>query len=75
MGKVKGWLMSMEEDALWMSRDSWIARHGTWHMSVYDDVQENLKKDENAMQRLAAEAKADMMASIQRLDDILHGRV
>jgi len=39
MGKVKSWLMGMEEDATWMSRDSWAAEHGAMNLQVYDDVQ------------------------------------
>ena len=27
MGKVSDWLIGMEEDAAWMSRDSWAAEH------------------------------------------------
>ena len=38
MGKVKSWLMGMEEDAMWMSRDSWAAEHGAMNLQVYDDV-------------------------------------
>jgi len=41
MGKVKGWLMDMQEDAMWMSRDSWAARHGAHNLDVYDEAVEH----------------------------------
>ena len=40
MGKVKAWLMDMEEDAMWMSRDSWAARHGAHNLTVYDEARD-----------------------------------
>ena len=40
MGKVKAWLMDMEEDAMWMSRDSWAARHGSHNLDVFDKARD-----------------------------------
>ncbi len=40
MGKVKSWLMGMEEDAMWMSRDSWAAEHGAMNLQVYDTARD-----------------------------------
>lgn len=41
MGKVKAWLMDMQEDALEMSRDAWIEKHGASNAAVFDEVQQN----------------------------------
>lgn len=68
MGKVKGWLMTMEEDAMWMSRDSWIARHGSTHVSVFDDVQAELEG------RQVQEAREMVQEQIDRLEAIFSGR-
>lgn len=38
MGKVKDWLMGMEEDATCMSLDEWISKHGEWNKTVYETV-------------------------------------
>ncbi len=40
MGKVKAWLMDMEEDAMGMSRDSWAARHGSHNLDVFDKARD-----------------------------------
>jgi hypothetical protein len=40
MGKVKAWLMDMEEDAMWMSRDSWAGRHGSHNLDVFDKARD-----------------------------------
>ena len=60
--------MTMEEDALWMSRDSWIARHGSTHVSVYDDVQDELQG------RQVQEAREMVQEQIDRLEAIFSGR-
>jgi len=38
MGRVKDWLMGMEEDATCMSLDEWISKHGEWNKTVYETV-------------------------------------
>ena len=38
MGKVKAWLMDMEEDAMDMSREAWVAKHGMSCVRVWEDV-------------------------------------
>ena len=40
MGKVKAWLMEMEEDAAEMTRDEFIAKHGEYQMDIWDRVNE-----------------------------------
>ena len=38
MGKVKRWLMEMEEDALIMPLDEWINKHGETQKHVYVSI-------------------------------------
>ena len=38
MGKVKNWLMGMEEDASYMSLDEWTDKHGEWNKMVYESI-------------------------------------
>ena len=38
MGKVKAWLMDMEEDAMDMSREAWVEKHGKSCVKVWEDV-------------------------------------
>ena len=38
MGKVKDWLMDMEEDASWMSINEWLDKHGRSNEEVYETI-------------------------------------
>lgn len=38
MGKVKNWLMEMEEDACEMTRKEFIKKHGEHNIDVFDTV-------------------------------------
>jgi len=38
MGKVKDWLMGMEEDAVWMSLDEFLDKHGRSNQDVYEAI-------------------------------------
>ena len=38
MGKVKEWLMKLEEDAAEMTRDEFIDRHGEYEADIWDRV-------------------------------------
>ena len=42
MGRVKDWVIGMQEDASWMSRDSWAAKHGAQNLDVYDRTQREM---------------------------------
>ena len=42
MGKVKDWLMEMEEDATIMSRKSWLEMHGKNKEYIFDRIQAEL---------------------------------
>ena len=42
MGRVKSWLMDMEEDAQYLSREDWIEKHGENQIDTYDEVQQEL---------------------------------
>jgi hypothetical protein len=37
MGRVSDWILGMQEDAEWMSRDVFVRVHGISNVSVYDD--------------------------------------
>lgn len=38
MGRVKEWLMDMEEDAMFMSQEEWCAKHGESVIEVYHEA-------------------------------------
>ena len=40
MSKTGQWVLGMQEDAQFLSRDSWAAKHGATHLRLYDEVQE-----------------------------------
>ncbi len=40
MGRVKDWIIGMEEDAMSMSRESWAEKHGAHNLSVFDEARE-----------------------------------
>ena len=67
MGKVKDWLIGMQEDAMWMSRDSWAAKHGASNLRVYDEVQEEM-----AGQR--APSPEMLQEQIDRIEEIFGGK-
>ena len=39
-GKVKAWLMEMEEDAAEMTRDEFMDKHGEYQLDIWDRVNE-----------------------------------
>lgn len=45
MGRFKDWLIEMEQDAVDMSRDEWMAKHGETIVEVYDDIQRKIQGD------------------------------
>ena len=45
MGRVKDWMIEMQEDAVDMSRDEWMTKHGETVVEVYDDVQRHIQGD------------------------------
>jgi len=46
MGKVKDWVIEMEQDALDMSREEWTDKHGESAVEVYNKIQAELKLGE-----------------------------
>jgi hypothetical protein len=40
MGKVKAWLMDMEEDAMSMTREEWCEKHGESLIEVYNEARQ-----------------------------------
>ena len=45
MGKVKDWLIEMQEDAAEMSREEWMKKHGESAVEVYNDVERAIQGD------------------------------
>lgn len=46
MGKVKSWMMEMQEDALHMDKDSWIELHGEYYVALWEEAQmERIEND------------------------------
>ena len=45
MGKIKDWVIQMEEDAAELTRDAWIKEHGEEHAVVYDHEQSEVDPD------------------------------
>ena len=41
MGKVKDWLIEMQEDAVCMTREEWVDKHGESVIDVYNDLNRN----------------------------------
>ena len=73
MGKVSDWLIGMEEDAAWMSRDSWAAKHGASNLRVYDEVQEDMTGQRSPRRR---DETAEMLQEqINRLEEIFRGKI
>jgi len=46
MGKVKDWLIEMEEDASCMTREEWMTKHGETVVDVYDEFKRKEYIDE-----------------------------
>ena len=50
MGKVKAWLMDMEEDAMDMSREAWVEKHGMSCVKVWEDVRRLMELEQLEVQ-------------------------
>ena len=49
MGKVKQWLMQMEEDAAEMSKLMFCLKHGAVHQDIWHRIEEEKKKIDDGM--------------------------
>ena len=45
MGKIKDWVIQMEEDAAELTRDAWIKEHGEENVAIYDHEQSEVDPD------------------------------
>ena len=45
MGKVKDWVIEMEEDATTLTRDEWVEKHGETVIEFYDDFKRRQDND------------------------------
>lgn len=73
MGKVSDWLIGMEEDAAWMSRDSWAAKNGAQNLRVYDEVQEDMTGQRSPRRR--DETPEMLQEQINKLEEIFRGKI
>lgn len=39
MGKVKDMLIQMEEDAIWMPKESWVYQYGGDYIEIWEEAQ------------------------------------
>ena len=53
MGKVKAWVMDMEEDAEVLTAQEFVEKHGERHIDVWSKIQWELGKDNFDEQYLA----------------------
>lgn len=52
MGRVKDWLIEMEENALDMTREEWVSNYGADLIKIYEDVN-NAANDEKRAERVS----------------------
>ena len=45
MSKIGTWVLEMQEDALWCSREVFIRKHGVAQADVWDEVQRQMDED------------------------------
>lgn len=60
MGKLKAWLMQLEDDALYMTREEFLEAHGEFNIGVWTRVQackelEQLGVDDGKIYKLSQE--------------------
>lgn len=48
MGRVKDWLIGMEEDAIDMTREEWITNYGVDYVKIYEEVNDAKSDSEGA---------------------------
>ena len=53
MGKIKAWVMGMEEDAEVLTAQEFMKKHGSRHLDIWSKVQWELGKDNIDEQYLA----------------------
>jgi len=77
MGKVSDWLIGMQEDAAWMSRDSWAAKNGAQNLRVYDEVQDSIAGLAKSAVSMAGDRSATpemLQEQINKLEEIFRGK-
>ena len=45
MSKIGNWVLEMQEDAQWCSREVFIRKHGITQADVWDEVQRQMDED------------------------------
>ena len=54
MGRMKDWLIDMEDDATHMDRGSWEEKHGSSNVDIFHGIQMDMYEHEieNALQKM-----------------------
>ena len=52
MGRVKDWLMDMQDDAPYMSRKDWIEKHRASSIKVWEEAREDYTEKELRLNQL-----------------------
>ena len=47
MGRVKSWVMDMEDDVWELDRETWIEKHGISNVDIYDRVEKEKNSELN----------------------------
>jgi len=45
MSKIGNWVLEMQEDAAWSSKEVFCRKHGVAHSDVWEEVQRQLDED------------------------------
>ena len=72
MSKTGQWVLGMQEDAQFLSRDSWAAKHGSSNLRLYDEVQEGDTAFEPYAVKVEAANRSEEVAAT---DDDLFNKV
>tara|TARA_Y100001951_G_scaffold48721_1_gene38387 strand:- start:276 stop:641 length:366 start_codon:yes stop_codon:yes gene_type:complete len=78
MGKVKSWLMDMEEDASFMSLDEWVSKHGEQNKDVYETIQGDIQMNStynNLSVKTTDEILSNNVAELQMQLNEAHTRI
>ena len=45
MSKISNWILEMQEDAAWSSREVFVRKHGRAQADVWEEVQRQMEED------------------------------
>ena len=50
MSRISDWLIEMEEDAGWLTRSEWIAKHGSARIAIWEKAHDAADQSELALE-------------------------